>query len=323
MSSTGNRLQQIIGEVRREGRTKSCFAADSNCSNTIVKAHSVQNNRILTRLADNGEVIQLKHDIREEEFEIAPILVGRRAASVATNFCGMHDTSIFLPIEQRNYTPGDFQQEFLFAYRAYAREYHVKLEQTIMFKSALEKLDTPSQKKIIADGLQRSEIALKEMEPYRTVLNQARQSSDYTQIHTYRAEFRLPCPIAASSSFALEHDLNGRVVNDLDDLNTPLKPLMLTVFPQDTKTHVLISCFRKDKKDYACIPKQILSCTKAEQKIIISNIILAHIENLFISPSWWESRPKETQASISTRFSETITSDNQALSNMLCVNLLE
>jgi hypothetical protein len=323
MSSTANRLQQFIGEVRREGRSKTCFAADGNCSSTIVKAHSIQNNRILTRLADNGEVIQLKHDIRKEEFEIAPMLVGRRVASVATNFCGMHDANIFLPIEQHNYTPGDFQQEFLFAYRAYAREYHVKLEQAIMFKYALKKLDTTSGKEVIADGLQGTEIALKEMEPYRTIFNQARQRSDFTQIHTYRAEFRLPCPIAASSSFALEHDLNDRLVNDLGDLNTSLKPLMLTAFPQDTKTHVLISCFRKDKKDYACIPKQILSRTKAEQKIIISNIILAHVENLFVSPSWWESKPKSTQASILNRFSETIASDGQALSNMLCINLLE
>jgi len=51
----------------------------------------------------------------------------------------MHDTNIFLPIEQRNYTPGEFQQEFLFAYRAYAREYHVKLEQTLMGTSKIAK----------------------------------------------------------------------------------------------------------------------------------------------------------------------------------------
>lgn len=323
MKSTGNRLQQFIREVRREGRTKSCFAADTNCSNAIIFAHSVQNNRILTRLADNGEVIQLKHDNRDGEFEIAPMLVGRRVASVATNFCGMHDTNIFLPIEQCNYSPGDFRQEFLFAYRAFAREYHVKLEQTRMFKSALEKLNTPAQKKIIADGLQGSEIALMEMKLYRTFLNTALQNSAFTQIHTYRAEFWLPCPIAVSSCFALEHDLNGHVVNDLGDLNSTLKPLMMTVFPQGAKTHVLISCFRKHKKDYAWIPKQIFSRSKTEQKIIISNIILAHIENLFISPSWWENRTTETQASILKRFSETILSDNQALTNILFVNLFE
>lgn len=323
MSRAGKSLQQIIGQVRREGRTKSCFAADSNCSNTIVKAHSIQNNRILTRLADNGEVIQLKDVIREEGFGIAPRLVGRRVASVATNFCGMHDTNIFLPIEQSDYTPGDIQQEFLFAYRAYAREFHVKLEQTLMFKAALKKLDTPAEKDMMTDGLLGAEITLKEMEANRTILNQARQSSDFSQIHTYRAEFRLPCPIAASSSFALEHDLNGNVVNDLGDLNTSLKPLTLTVFPQHTKTHVLISCFRKNKKDYSFIPKQILSRAKTEQKIIFSNMILAHVENLFISPTWWESKPKETQESISRRFVETSASDNQAFSNMLYVNLLE
>jgi hypothetical protein len=29
----------------------------------------------------------------------------------------MHDTNIFLPIEQRDFVPGDLEEEFLFAYR--------------------------------------------------------------------------------------------------------------------------------------------------------------------------------------------------------------
>ena len=76
----------------------------------------------------------------------------------------MHDINIFLPIEQSNYTPGNFQHEFLFAYRAYAREFQVKLEQTLMFKAALKKLDTPAKKDMITNGLLGSEITLKEME---------------------------------------------------------------------------------------------------------------------------------------------------------------
>lgn len=323
MSDQRQSFQQLLGQLKREARTKNCFAVDGNCSENIIRAHSIQNNRILTRLADNGKVIQLKEDISKEGFGIAPRLIGRRVASAATNFCGRHDTNIFLPIEQRDFTPGDLEQEFLFAYRAYAREHHAKLEQTLMLKAALKKLDAPDTKDMLNTALLGSEATLQEMEANRIKLNQARSSSDFKQIHTYRAEFRLPCPIAVSSSFALEHDLNGNLINNLGDLHASLKPLALTVFPQGSKTYVLISCLRRDKKDYSFISKQILSRTKAEQKVIISNMVLAYVENLFISPAWWGDKPRETQEAISRLFHETIASDNKIFLNMPAINLLE
>ena len=323
MGDTRQRLQVLLRQLKREARTKSCFADDSNCSSNIVKAHSIQNNRILTRIADNGVVIQLKEDIGDEGFGIAPSLVGRRVASVATNFCGMHDTNIFLPIEQRDFTPGDLEQEFLFAYRAFAKEYHAKLEQTYMIRAALNRFDAAEVKDMFNTALLGSETTLREMEATRTRLNQARSSSDFKQIYTYRSEFRIPCSIAASSCFAPELDLDGNVVNNLADLNTSLKYLMLTVFPQGSKTHVLLSCFRTDKKDLTFVPKQILSRTKAEQKVIISNMVLAYVENLFISPIWWGGKPKATQEAISKIFCETITSDYKIFENMTDLNLLE
>jgi hypothetical protein len=322
MSDTRQKFQALLRQLKREARTKGCFAIDNNCSDNIVKAHSIQNNRILTRIAHNGDVIQLKEHIGDQGFGIAPRLVGRRVASVATNFCGMHDTNIFLPIEQRDYATGDLEQEFLFAYRAFAREYHVKLEQTDMFRAALNKFDAPETKDMFNTALLGSEVTLREMEANRIRLNQARSNSDFRQIHTYRAELRTPCPIAVSSCFAPELDLDGNVVNSLGSLNTSLKHLMLTVFPQASKTHVLISCFRTDKNDLAFVPKQILSRTKEEQQIIISNMILAYVENLFISPAWWESKPKATQEAISKIFCETVTSENMIFENMSDLNLL-
>jgi hypothetical protein len=323
MSDTPHRFQDLLARIKREARVKSCFAADSSCSDSIVKAHSIQNNRILARIADNGEVIQLKVDVWDEGFGIAPRRVGRRVASVATNFCGEHDTKIFLPIEGRNYAPGDLEQEFLFAYRSFARDYHAKLEQINMLRATRDKFDTFEAKEYLNTALLASETTLREMEVNRLRLNQARSSSDFKQIYTYRAEFCKPCPIAVSSCFAPELDLNGNVVNSLGDLNTSLNYLMLTVFPQESKTHALISCFRKDKKDLTFVPKQILSRTKAEQKVIMSNMILAYIENLFISPAWWGDKPSATQEAICKIFCKTITSGNKIFENMADLNLLE
>lgn len=329
MSDTRQRFQALHGKLKREARNKSCFAVDNNCSSNIIKAHSIQNNRILNRIADNGEVIQLKEDIGDEDFGITPRRVGKRVASVATNFCGMHDTNIFLPIEQRDFAPGDLEQEFLFAYRAFAREYHVKHEQVRMFRAfarenqQVKMFDAAEKRYLLNTALLGSETTLQEMEANRIRLNQARASSGFKQIHTYRSEFRIPCPIAASACFAPERDLDDNVVNSLGDLNTSLKYLMLTVFPQGSKTHVLLSCFRTDKKDLNFVPKQILSRTKSEQKVIFSNMLLAYVENFFISPVWWGEKPEATQEVISKIFRETITSDNKIFENMTDLNLLE
>ncbi|MFS0596893.1 hypothetical protein AB1L16_09140 [Peribacillus frigoritolerans] len=34
-----------------------CFHTDSNCSQRIIKAHSIQNNKILNKISENGKVL--------------------------------------------------------------------------------------------------------------------------------------------------------------------------------------------------------------------------------------------------------------------------
>lgn len=50
-------LQSIIERGVKAGNIKQCIHPDkSNCSGKIVKAHSIQNNRILDKIGRNGEV---------------------------------------------------------------------------------------------------------------------------------------------------------------------------------------------------------------------------------------------------------------------------
>jgi hypothetical protein len=321
MNTAGRKFQEFIKPLRREARIKRCFAESCDCSEDIKMAHSVQNNRILTRLANEGEVIQLKEDIGESGFGIAPRLIGRKVASVATNFCGVHDTKIFVPIEKYGYRPLCAEQEFLFAYRAFAREYHVKLEQTRFYQAALKRITAPDAKRMFMDGLRNSEATLKEMEADRGILNQALLCSDFKQIDTCRLVFRAVPTIAVSSSFALEHDLNGRQINCLGDMETPLKQLMLTVFPEGANTYVLLSYFRRHKKLYSPFFKQISTRTMPEKKVIISNMILAHVENMFMSPIWWARKGNGFQEAVSSLFHRTIASDDGALSTLRDINL--
>jgi len=76
----------------------------------------------------DGLVIQLQPIDNDGEFAIDIEKIGRKVATISTNFCGFHDTKLFLPIESRDYRKNNKEQEFLFAYRAFAREYHAKRE---------------------------------------------------------------------------------------------------------------------------------------------------------------------------------------------------
>ena len=114
-----------LNKLFNEAKQKSCFIDDLKCSAKIIKAHSIQNNKILNKLSYNGEVIMIAS--QKDNLGFTTELVGRKKATVFTGFCGYHDNIIFLPIEEKDYCKYDKEQEFLFAFRALAKEYYTAL----------------------------------------------------------------------------------------------------------------------------------------------------------------------------------------------------
>ena len=98
--------------------------APTGCSNTIIKAHTIQKSGGLARIADEGRVLRI-------EFfdnltggglpEYRPKLVGMGQASTFTGFCGTHDRDTFAPLERQPFAGTD-EQVFLLGYRALCHE---------------------------------------------------------------------------------------------------------------------------------------------------------------------------------------------------------
>ena len=104
--------------MRKKAQFKECIYPDKSCcSEKIIKAHSIQNNKILARISDNGKVYmpaakpELHFQLQKE--------YGRKEASVFTGFCGFHDKTVFQPIEDNDFN-GSKEQIFLYVYRAFA-----------------------------------------------------------------------------------------------------------------------------------------------------------------------------------------------------------
>lgn len=113
--------------VKKERYIKQCLHPNQNeCSGGIIKAHAIQNNRILCRVAENGHVITLD-GTSNLIFQDAQTK-GRKIATVFSGFCSYHDKVLFQDIEDCDFTATE-KQIFLLTYRTMSWHFHKKQEQ--------------------------------------------------------------------------------------------------------------------------------------------------------------------------------------------------
>src|SRR5690606_7991642 len=80
--------------IYKESKIKQCLHPDSaNCSEKVIGAHSIQNNKILKRISTNGHVY-MPCPKPDNPFAVMTKW-GRKEATVFTGFCGHHDKVIF------------------------------------------------------------------------------------------------------------------------------------------------------------------------------------------------------------------------------------
>lgn len=121
-----NRSEFMNGfnKLLESSNPKECFKKDQNCAKEIIQAHSIQENRILSNISDDGHVYQFSYSQTFRDFDMAKI--GIKAASTFSGFCKTHDNKLFKSIDRQDYEVGNTEQEFLYAYRALAKEYYTK-----------------------------------------------------------------------------------------------------------------------------------------------------------------------------------------------------
>lgn len=100
-----------------------------SCQKQAIRAHSVQNSRVLDLLVRDGHVKALGRTI--DGISGAAIRfenVGRKEATTFTGFCSEHDSQIFRPIDIEPFDPTNRLHLFLVSYRAVAKELHAQME---------------------------------------------------------------------------------------------------------------------------------------------------------------------------------------------------
>ncbi|MEV5029604.1 hypothetical protein [Paenibacillus sp. LPE1-1-1.1] len=279
MNNIGSFLSNY-NKHRKETTHKQCLAID--CPDKVIKAHSIQNNKILNKLSNNGDVMYF--DFGKIEYPLNLRRIGRGKATTFSGFCSNHDSLIFRPIELYDYAPGDREQEFLFAYRSFARAYIIKKSAknlNLRMKTFLgQESDT-----MFTNSIEIALInTLAKLEEHKVIFYKNLVHKKFHKIKTETIIFEEEYSLAASTTFFLLGDINGKVINDTVNANKYISPFFLNVFPKNGKTYVLMSYFNKDKYMYLEVMKQILNSSIDKQKNIISNLIIINAENFVFSP---------------------------------------
>lgn len=308
MEDSDIKLRAGINKLKNESRYKECFHGGKSCSSRIIKAHSIQRNRILNKISDNGHVLVFRLSDSVWGFELSE--TGNAVASTFSGFCNHHDTEIFSPIENFNYSPNDQEQEFLYAYRASALTYNHKYSEKLFYDNLIEILlqkkhedygfpipDEEDNNNHLEDSINRLKVikmALNQRGKIKLAFNKNLESGRYDSIKTETIILPEEYLIASSSTIFIVKDFDGKIVNNIHLPKEVNKPLFLSVFPQEGKTYILLSFFKKDRNHFG-FTKKLLMENFETQKTKLSKLIVKYSDNFVISPRAWNKLSRDQQ----------------------------
>lgn len=279
-----------LNDIKKKSKFKECFYFNhENCSSKIIKAHTIQKNKVLNKISSNGMVITF-NETGLELFNISK--VGNNKASIFTGFCSRHDNEIFKEIELKKYENNSFQN-FLFAYRAFAKETHTKKESLILMMNTIQKLEKNGFiKKIenyyfLQDSIQ---TALNIDAPFiNNLFINGFIEKDYSKLITkviilnYEVKFATTCAVTPI------YNIMGQRIKNLNNKNKPLNMLFITIFPEDGKTYLLFSWFKYSNSIFKKWFYQLCSLSEKQRFNYLNNFIPQQTENYYINPTFWDS----------------------------------
>lgn len=279
-------LFDTVEKNKRKARISHCLHPESeSCSGKIVRAHAIQNNRILNKLAVNG---MLKTMDGESHLMFQDIdTKGRKQATTFKGFCSFHDKITFQPIEDFEFKESA-EQLFLYTYRALAWSFHKKLEQVNHILLNMESLkkkgfhfsdDLKLHNSMHLLGHFENESTLKRFNGYL-------QNRDYEKVSSYVWTIPYEIKFAVSTMLTIEHDIEGNMINNIKSFQ-PLKNIYLNIFPGDQESY-FIWTWESNHEILEKFVKQFDSLKNKEKENYLNNNLPRWTDAIVISPDLWD-----------------------------------
>ena len=274
--------------IKNEARIKQCLHPNHNeCDGKIIKAHALQNNRILNKIAENGMLVTLD-GTQFHMFQVADFK-GRKSATTFTGFCSYHDKTLFQDIEDNPFS-GTAKQVFLFTYRTMAWHYHKKQEQTNAARIQFEKMRSQGYDMSVSsdflDYVTGLQLGLQDNQKEKNIFDQALLAENYDSISYYIWEIPYEINFAISMMYELEYDIEGNRINDLLH-SKDVYSIYLNIFPSENKSYCIWSWLKINDSKFTKFAKQFEGLQVSDRENYLNNNLFRWSDSIVISPRLW------------------------------------
>lgn len=291
-------------ELLRKPVAKSCIHPDqASCRGMVRNSRPLQPERVMNLLSGaDKQVYVMDRDVEPRVIKFEddePIVLTDFVAVPAKNavteafFCERH-APLFSILGKGEFDPENQEEQFLYAYRAFATEYN---KQTITLRSfqrnfklrpflfRLPRLIT----------LYRATLrALEDLEAVKTVLDRALISGKHGGLVTYVVTIPRTIGFANYAFRAPDYDMNGEKILHTAK-NGPTRRLAMTAFPEKGQSYLLLSCLEEDLEVYESLFRQLDRASPEKTRFYFSRILPLYAENMVLSPRLWEAWSEETR----------------------------
>lgn len=290
-------------EVRKRDFTR-CMHDDFSCKNEAIRAHSIQNGKVLDLLQHNGHVVIPKPKFDSKNGPSIEFgLVGRNNALTFTGLCSEHDTELFkladtLPLDTKNNT--QLEQH---AYRAIMKELHTCLEEEARFyalhvdevKNGISKQGEGSAAQMNHYFAEQSfRLFRYRSRNFDTPLSEGKPALVEHRMITLEGQ---KPTLAVSSFFGVGSNKDGDTIG-----------VMVTVIPEAEKTTAVLSYATAQMEAIKKALPELFN-DQADQKKALSRTILQRVENFTLAPRFYEGWSDSKKKKVVEYFSESQTTD--------------
>ena len=281
-----------------------CLYPPMTCKEAPIRAHTIQNSKVLDKIVDKGHVVGL---VRRINKETGPILefknIGRNEASTFTGLCSTHDQRLFGPIDNNALDPENKEQLFLLVYRAILRELHATMDGAVKLQSSYQKRielglapgDRPCPEGMLA--IERIMVSY-ETNLYKTMFDESliKGTFDCVEHKVIILNDQRPT-VAASALFSLD---KVRIDDDV-------VRVALNIIPaSENQTIVVFSFHKRDARLAKNELNYIFNAHDYYQKYEISRALINYCENYYVSPRYFSEWSEEKKDEIKDYYESTI-----------------
>lgn len=281
-----------------------CLEKSMMCKNKAIRAHSIQNSRVLDLLCEDGHVVQFKLKVSSDtpptpEYKS----IGRNNATTFAGLCSEHDREIFEDIDTKELDCTNQRQMFLLCYRAVLRELHATMDAAVTIQGAylkrvelgLDPKDVPS-----PAGMEAVFHMMKSWRTYRykCKYDDIEENDAYDKlIHFVRVLETERPTIAASVLFGL-----GKYTGQEDIIGVALNILPLN----KSKTLIAFSYLKEHKAEIESEFSTMFSSDGHYFNYLVSKVLLRYGENFVVNPAYFNGWPKEKCIKTTEYFTSTM-----------------